>query len=64
MTSRLPLKIREAMIRVCGKAFWYKDPLKSLLLQRARSFYQRRDYEAIAVRYGKPLPPSHPPSGQ
>ncbi|MDQ3660135.1 MAG: GNAT family N-acetyltransferase [Actinomycetota bacterium] len=32
------------------------------LNQQARSFYQRRDYEAIAVRYGKPLPPS-PPSG-
>ena len=34
------------------------------LNERARSFYQRRDYEAIAVRYGKPLRPSHPPSGQ
>lgn len=34
------------------------------LNERARSFYQRRDYEAIAVRYGKPLPPAHrPPSG-
>lgn len=33
MTSRLPFEIREAMIKVCGKAFWYKDPLKSLLLQ-------------------------------
>lgn len=32
------------------------------LNERARSFYQRRDYEAIAVRYGKPVPPS-PPSG-
>jgi len=26
------------------------------LNERARSFYQRRDYEAIAVRYGKSLP--------
>lgn len=33
MSSRLPFEIREAMIKVCGKAFWYKDPLKSLLLQ-------------------------------
>lgn len=33
MSDRLPFEIREAMIKVCGKAFWYKDPLKSLLLQ-------------------------------
>lgn len=32
------------------------------LNERARSFYQRRDYEAIAVRYGKALPPAQRPS--
>ncbi|MDQ3914092.1 MAG: hypothetical protein M3323_02000 [Actinomycetota bacterium] len=29
----LPFEVREAIIKVCGQAFWYKDPLKSLLLQ-------------------------------
>lgn len=32
MTTRLPFELREAVVQVCGKAFWYKDPLKSLLV--------------------------------
>lgn len=32
MTERLPFDIREAVVQVCGTAFWLKDPLKSLLL--------------------------------
>jgi hypothetical protein len=32
VTSFLPYEIREAIIQACGKAFWYKDPLKAFLL--------------------------------
>lgn len=32
MKMALPFQVREAVVRVCGKAFWLKDPLKSLLL--------------------------------
>lgn len=32
MTNRLPYEIREAMIQTCGKAFWYKDPLRAFLV--------------------------------
>jgi hypothetical protein len=28
----LPFEIREAVVQVCGKAFWLKDPLRSFLL--------------------------------
>lgn len=31
MTNRLPFEIREAVVQVCGKAFWLKDPLRSFL---------------------------------
>jgi hypothetical protein len=30
--TRLPFEVREAIVEVCGKAFWLKDPLKSLLV--------------------------------
>jgi hypothetical protein len=30
--ARLPFEIREAVVQVCGKAFWLKDPLRSFLL--------------------------------
>jgi hypothetical protein len=32
MSSKLPFEIREAVVQVCGKAFWLKDPLKSFLI--------------------------------
>lgn len=32
MSPGLPFEIREAVVQVCGKAFWYKDPLKSFLV--------------------------------
>lgn len=32
MEQGLPLQIREAIISVCGKAFWYRDPHRSFLL--------------------------------
>lgn len=32
MTSRLPFEIREAVVAVCGKAFWLKDPFRAFLL--------------------------------
>lgn len=32
MQTRLPFQVREAIVEVCGKAFWLKDPLKSLML--------------------------------
>lgn len=32
MTSRLPFEIREAVVAVCGKAFWLKDPFRGFLL--------------------------------
>lgn len=32
MRARLPFQVREAIVEVCGKAFWLKDPLKSLML--------------------------------
>lgn len=32
MIDRLPFELREAVVQVCGRAFWYKDPLKSLFL--------------------------------
>lgn len=31
MSERLPFEIREAIIQTCGRAFWYKDPLRSFL---------------------------------
>jgi hypothetical protein len=31
MIERLPFDIREAIIQVCGRAFWYKDPLRAFL---------------------------------
>jgi hypothetical protein len=31
LSGRLPFEIREAMIQTCGKAFWYKDPLRAFL---------------------------------
>jgi len=32
MSARLPFKIREAVVQVCGKAFWLKDPFRGFLL--------------------------------
>lgn len=32
MRTRLPFQVREAIVEACGKAFWLKDPLKSLML--------------------------------
>lgn len=32
MTMRLPFEIREAVVAVCGKAFWLKDPFRAFLL--------------------------------
>ncbi len=32
MISRIPYEIREALISVCGKAFWYRDPFRAFLL--------------------------------
>jgi len=32
VTSRLPFEIREAVVAVCGKAFWLKDPFRGFLL--------------------------------
>lgn len=32
MATRLPYEIREAVVQVCGKAFWLKDPFRSFLL--------------------------------
>jgi hypothetical protein len=32
VTSFLPYEIREAIIQVCGRAFFYKDPLRAFLL--------------------------------
>lgn len=29
MLSRFPFEVREAIVQVCGKAFWLKDPLRS-----------------------------------
>jgi hypothetical protein len=32
MKSRLPFELREAIVMVCGKAFWLKDPFRAFLL--------------------------------
>ncbi|MEW6621342.1 MAG: restriction endonuclease [bacterium] len=32
MINRLPFEIKEAIVQVCGKAFWLKDPFRSFLL--------------------------------
>ncbi len=32
MGSPLPFAVREAVVEVCGKAFWLKDPLKALMV--------------------------------
>src|SRR2546425_4840719 len=32
MSTRLPFEIREAVVAVCGKAFWLKDPFRGFLL--------------------------------
>ncbi len=34
MSARLPFEIREAVVQVCGKAFWLKDPFRGFLLSR------------------------------
>lgn len=41
--TRLPFQVREAIVEVCGKAFWLKDPMKSLLLSAGVSpeLYER-----------------------
>jgi len=31
-TPKLPYEVREAVVAVCGKAFWLKDPFKAFLL--------------------------------
>lgn len=30
--KKIPFEIKEAIVQVCGKAFWLKDPLKSFLI--------------------------------
>ena len=32
MSARIPFEIREAVVQVCGKAFWLKDPFRAFLL--------------------------------
>lgn len=32
MPSRLPFEIREAVVSVCGKCFWLKDPFRAFML--------------------------------
>jgi hypothetical protein len=32
MADRLPFDIKEAIVQVCGKAFWLKDPLKAFMI--------------------------------
>jgi hypothetical protein len=32
MTEKVPFQIREAIVSVCGKAFWLKDPFRTFLL--------------------------------
>ncbi len=32
MAERVPFQIREAVVSVCGKAFWLKDPFRAFLL--------------------------------
>jgi hypothetical protein len=32
VTTRLPFEIREAVVSVCGKCFWLKDPFKAFLI--------------------------------
>jgi len=32
VSARLPFEIREAVVQVCGKAFWLKDPFRTFLL--------------------------------
>jgi hypothetical protein len=32
MAARLPFEIREAVVAVCGKAFWLKDPFRAFML--------------------------------
>jgi hypothetical protein len=32
MATKLPFQIREAIVQVCGKAFWYRDPFRAFLL--------------------------------
>jgi hypothetical protein len=32
MATRLPFEIREAVVAVCGKAFWLKDPFRAFML--------------------------------
>lgn len=32
MRPRLPFEIREAVVAVCGKCFWLKDPFRTFLL--------------------------------
>lgn len=48
MPNRLPFEIREAVVQVFGKAFWYKDPLRSFLLGAGVSveLYERYADEA------------------
>ena len=32
MSTRLPFEIREAVVSVCGKCFWLKDPFRAFML--------------------------------
>ncbi len=32
MSTKLPFQVREALVGVCGKAFWLKDPFRAFLL--------------------------------
>src|SRR5258706_9854056 len=32
MSNRLPFEIREAVVSVCGKCFWLKDPFRAFML--------------------------------
>ena len=31
MATRLPFEIHEAVVAICGKAFWLKDPLRAFM---------------------------------
>jgi len=43
MANRLPFEIKEAVIQVCGRAFWYKGPFRSFLISAnvPASLYER-----------------------
>jgi restriction endonuclease Mrr len=48
MKAHLPYEIKEALVRVCGKAFWLKDPFRSFLLSAGvpSEIYDRFGHES------------------